>query len=324
MALRPYGAAHEKHLSSYPYHKAKKRQRIIAGGGSGGEDKIVTAFLTLQIEGVEDLQDPKRKNDLETVCKYVLKIFETKVAKVPPLGVKPIVIRPAPDNTPRLCRDVRFLAEQYPINLTASCLTNGRFYCQLVYQFAHELCHVYMLPHDWDQVAHFMPTQPDENEPWNNWFAESMCTTMSYLCLRMMPEEWKRQPPRFSNWIIYAPNFIQYRGNIINGCLGRLSIPSENKAAEWVRSELPTLVETCTERDRAEQSACAIVLEQAFLKYEKGWGAICTLGDSIDRPTTDFKRWKELTTIKKQRELVKALSQTFDPKHVLEAQLTER
>jgi hypothetical protein len=273
----------------------------------------VTASLTLQVEGIEDL---RLKKDLETVCKYVLRIFETKVAKVPPLGVKPIIIRPAPDDTPRLCRDVRFLAEQYPINLTTNCLTIGRYYCQLVYQFAHELCHVYTLPHDWNQVAH------DENETWNNWFTESMCITMSYLCLHMMPGEWRRLPPLFPNWISYAPNFVQYRQNRINEFWGELTkrthqggiIPSEDKAAEWVQSELPTLVERCTEENRAEQSACAIVLERAFLKNPKGWGALCTLGDCIDRPKTDFDRWQELTTIKKQRELVKAIAQTFDMK----------
>ena len=76
----------------------------------------MTASLTLQIEGVED---PKLKNDLETVCNYVLRIFEKKVAKVPPLGVKPIVIRPAPDNTPRFCIEGDFLQGNTPSILPA-------------------------------------------------------------------------------------------------------------------------------------------------------------------------------------------------------------
>jgi hypothetical protein len=271
------------------------------------------ASLTLLIEGVED---PQLKNDLETVCKYVLRIFETKVAKVPPLGAKPIVIRPAPDDIPRSCLDGRLLAGQYPINLTSSCLI-ARNYNQLVFQFAHELCHVYMLPHDLDRVAQYIlrPIQPTE---WSNWFAESMCFTMSYLCLRMMPNEWRRLPPPFPDWISYAPTFAQYRQNEISKHLGELKIPSDNMAAEWVQSELTTLVEECTEDDRAEQSACATVLELAFLKHPKGWGALCTLGDCTDRPNTDFNRWHELTTIKKQRELIKALAQTFDPNRVHE------
>lgn len=271
----------------------------------------MTASLTLQIEGVED---PQLKMDLETVCKDVLRFFESKVAKVPPLGVNPIVIRPAPANdpTPRSCIDAR-LAGQYPINLN-ECLT-ARKYNQLVYQFAHELCHVYMLPHDSNQIAQFIlkPHQPDEKIPWNNWFAESMCFTMSYLCLRMTAEKWRRLRP-YPYLISYAPTFAQYRQNDISKYLLDLKISSENKAAEWVRSELPTLVEKCTEKNRAEQSACAIVLERAFLKHPKGWGALCALGDCIDHQNTDFDRWQELTTIKKQCELVKALAQTFDPK----------
>jgi hypothetical protein len=270
----------------------------------------MTTSLTLQIEGVEDL---RLKKDLETACNDVLKIFETKVARVPPLGVKPIVIRPAPDNTPRFCLDERLLAGQYPINLT--CLAAARYYNQLVYQFAHELCHVYMTPHDWNQVAQYSskPHRPNEIIPWNNWFAESMCFTMSYLCLNEIAEKWRRLPP-YPYLINYAPTFAQYRQNDISKYLGELMIPTEDKTAEWIQSELLTLVEKCTEENRAEQSACATVLERAFLKHPKSWGALCTLGDCIDNRNTDFDRWRELTTIKKQRELVKALAKMFDPK----------
>lgn len=266
--------------------------------------------MTLSIEGIEDPQDPGLKNALEIVCKYVLRIFETKVARVPPLGIKPIVIRPAPDNIPRSCFDVRILAGQYPINLT--CLT-ARYYNQLVYQFAHELCHVYLLPHDVERVGQFifMQDQSDQRIPWNNWFAESICFTMSYLCLRMMPQEWRRLPPPFPDRKSYAPNFIHYRQNDISKYLGELNIPSENKTAEWVQSRLPTLIEECTEEDRAEQSACAIVIERTFLKHMNAWGAICNLGDCIDFNNTDFDRWHNLTAIKKQRQLINELIKIF-------------
>jgi hypothetical protein len=155
---------------------------------------------------------------------------------------------------------MQLLAGQYPINLT--CLT-ARKYDQLVWQFAHELCHVYMSPHDMDRVTQFIfrQNQSDKGIPWNNWFAESMSFTMFYLCLRMMPEEWRRQPPTLPEWISYAPNFARYRQNEISKRLDELKIPSENEVAEWVRSELPALAEECTEDDRAEQSACAVVLE---------------------------------------------------------------
>jgi len=272
--------------------------------------------LTLQIEGVEDIQ---LKNDLETACKYVLRIFETKIARAPPLGIKPIVIRPAPANypKPRCCIDVR-LARQYPINLN-KCLS-ARNYNQLIYQFSHELCHVYMFPHDPNRVAQFIlkPHQSDEKIPWNNWFAESMCFTMSYLCLSMIAKKWRRLPP-YPYLTSYAPTFSQYRQNDISEYLGELKISSEDKAAEWVRSELSTLAEECTEENRAEQSACAIVLEQAFLKHPNGWGALCALGDCIDYRKTDFDRWQELTTIEKQRKLVKAIAQTFDTKQTHES-----
>lgn len=239
-------------------------------------------------------------------------IFETNAAKVPPLGVKPIVIRTAPDNIPRCCLDVRIL-EQYPINLT--CLT-ARYYDQLVYQFAHEMCHIYMKPHNWNQVAQFIfdTPQPNGKIPWNNWFAESMCFTMSYLCLRKLAEKWGRHPP-YPQWKNYALNFAQYRQNDINKHLGELTIPKEDKATQWIQSHLHTLVEKCTEENRAEQSACATVIEQVFLKHPKGWGALCTLGDCIDYQNIDFDLWRELTQIKKQRELIKALAEIFDPKN---------
>ena len=59
--------------------------------------------------------------------------------------------------------------------------------------------------------------------------------------------------------------------------------------------------------------------ERAFLKHPYGWGALCTLGDCIENPNTDFDRWQESTTTKEQHELVKALAQTFDPKRANEA-----
>lgn len=274
----------------------------------------MTASLTLQIKGVENPQDPDIKNDLEIACKYVLRIFETKVARVPPLGVKPIIITPAPDNIPRFCLDKRLLEGQYYINLT--CL-NARCYDQLVYQFAHELCHVYMLPNDLNEVVQYIlkPPKSDGKDPWTNWFAESICFTMSYLCLRMMPEEWKKIPPPFPNRITYPPNFARYRQRDICNYLSELKIPSEDGAAEWLQLKLPTLIKECTEGDRAEQSVCAIVLERIFLRRPKSWGAICRLGDCIDRPNTDFNRWYNSTTSKKkQHELVKAIAQTFDLK----------
>lgn len=264
----------------------------------------------LQITGIED---SLLKRDLEAVCKDVMSIYETKIAKVPPLGVKPFVLRPSPDDVPRFCTDAQFLSGQYPINLT--CLNANRYYNQIVYQFAHELCHVYLSPHDVDRVTQFIfrRNQSDKRIPWNNCFAESICIALSYICLSRMTLKWNRQPP-FPHWKSYAQKFTQYRRNDIKEALNELNIPSEDKAAGWVQSELHTLVSDCDdETDRPKQKVCAIVVEQALLAHPNAWGALCTLGDCIDYRNTNFNHWYKLTTIKKQCQLVNALAKTFDP-----------
>jgi hypothetical protein len=266
--------------------------------------------LTLQIKGIED---PQLRCDLEAVCKNVMSIYETKITKVPPLGVKPILLKPAPDDVPRCCTDAQFLSGQYPINLT--CLNANRYYDQIVYQFAHELCHVYMSPHDLDRVTQFIlrQNQSDKRIPWNNCFAEAICIAMSYICLSRMTLKWSRQPP-FPNWRSYAQKFAKYRQNNINEALSQMNIPSMDKAAGWVQSELPTLVNECNDEiDKPKQKVCAIVIEQTLLAHPNAWGALCMLGDCIDYRNTNFDDWYKLIAVKVQGKLVNALAKTFDP-----------
>ncbi len=78
--------------------------------------------------------------------------------------------------------------------------SNKTYWCQFVYQFSHEFCHI------------LCGYRPEKNP--NKWFEESLCEMASIFTLRRMAEKWKVDPP-YRNWKGYNMAFKEYSDKLV-------------------------------------------------------------------------------------------------------------
>lgn len=260
--------------------------------------------LTLQIK---DIKGKSTTRSVNALCNDVItSIFVNRIGKIPRLGSQLVVLNQG--QVPRARYDG--LPDQCNIDLT--CLSTLQF-DQIVYQFAHELGHFYQYPSDMDRISLWLRRGlPDSLTPWNNWFIESCCCALSYICLDMIGKKWRRRSsvPNNTN---YAINFIRYREKDILDALEEQKVPSKDMVAEWIRSELPRLSNRCTTDDKSEHRVCAVEIERILKEHHDAWGCLNYVGDATEDQHTDFCRWSELVA-SKQQPLVEALSQVFNYK----------
>ena len=140
--------------------------------------------------------------------------------------MKPFVVQEAPDGISRAC--LNGLPAEYLINVT--CL-HTRLYDQLAFQIGHELGHFYINPH------------------YSNWFIESVCTAISFLCLDALAVKWTTAPS-FLQWQSYAPLFTEYRRNTVIEPLRSYGIADRSYVPTWIRASVA----------RPEEMLCADVI----------------------------------------------------------------
>ena len=133
--------------------------------------------------------DLRINGDLSRVAHSAAEEFSTLFSVPPPAGIRPVSILYQPQypqtfSTPDITR--------YKVYLTVK----NRYYCQLVFQLGHELCHIFADPRR------------------SNWFVESCCEMAALVLLRRMSKLWGNNPP-YANWRSYAPKFQEYAQNRI-------------------------------------------------------------------------------------------------------------
>jgi hypothetical protein len=133
--------------------------------------------------------DLRINGDLSRVARSAAEEFSTLFSVPPPAGVRPVSILyrpqgPLTDSTSDITR--------YKVYLSVK----NRYYCQLVFQLGHELCHIFADPRR------------------SNWFVESCCEMAALVLLRRMSKLWSNNPP-CANWRSYAPKFQEYAQNRI-------------------------------------------------------------------------------------------------------------
>lgn len=135
--------------------------------------------------------------------------------------------------------------------------TSDHLWCQYVYQFAHEFCHI---------LCGF------REQAWrrNNWFEETMCEVASLFVLRRLTDVWKERPP-YPNWAAYAPEFRRYARGIMDG----RTVIGDGHLADFYRKHRKTL-ET-TPRDRALNGAMALPLLGLVEAAPDSWEAVSWL-----------------------------------------------
>jgi len=162
--------------------------------------------MTFSLEAdFSSCSDSSIEREVLFVCRQVLEVFHKRIPKGPCLGYKPIVL--VKDDVPRAATNG--LPEKYIVSLT--CLHTRRFN-QLVYQFAHELTHVYISPYI---------SQP---------FVEILAVSVSLVLLKDMHALWRS----IENLKMrsYAQKYLQYRNQIVSLALERSNLRLELQLSE--------------------------------------------------------------------------------------------
>ncbi|MDA0840371.1 MAG: hypothetical protein O3B01_20430 [Planctomycetota bacterium] len=154
--------------------------------------------------------------------------------------------------------------------------TQGTFWSQYSYQFAHEFCHI-MCNYD---------------EPKNNhWFEETICELASMFALRKMSETWKTTPP-YANWKSYAPSLFEYAANLIKE--GQL--PEGKTFIQWFEENRSELANSDGGL-RAKNKIVAAQLLTLFEAMPAEWQAVQYLNgwkSEGNQPFDEFlKSWRQ-------------------------------
>ena len=150
---------------------------------------------------------------------------------------------------PRVFQDRR----PYQVRLSA----RDTYWCQYVYQFAHELCHV-MINFDRHR-AHK-----------HRWFSEALCELASLFVLRGLTKAWLDDPPDgVAQAAAYAPHFTTYAERMAQ----RYSRPGD--LPRWLADHLPGLEADPYGRDG--NGVLAVSLLQPFLDHPSLWRDCGTL-----------------------------------------------
>lgn len=149
--------------------------------------------------------------------------------------------------------------------------TEGSYWSQYAYQFAHEACHLLCGNGDKD--------------PRHLWFEETLAETASLYALRAMAREWKTKPP-YRNWKDYRDSLREYADKTI---LDRPETQELHKVGlpEFFRTHARKL-----EKDahlRGINGAMAAVLLPLFEKEPKSWEAVRWLNDKPPMRAVTFR-----------------------------------
>ena len=144
--------------------------------------------------------------------------------------------------------------------------TEGLYWAQYSYQFAHEFCHA-LIDHtnakqkQWHGLSHA-----------NHWLDECLCETASLFALRAMSRTWRKSPP-FPNWKSFAPKLAKYVDERLMQPAHRL--PDGTVFTEWFAQELPSLRKQPTQREK--NTIIASQLLPVFEAQPSGWEAVTML-----------------------------------------------
>ena len=172
--------------------------------------------------------------------------------------------------------------------------TNGRYWCQYVFQFAHEIGHIICGYHKKNQK--------------HLWFEETICEVASLFALQSMGKGWKDAPP-FPNLKSYADEFNKYARKRMN----KNSFFEPSKFHHWFLQNKYDLVKNPV--DRSMNRKMATVLLSYFTNDSFSWSACLHLNKAKNYNTDDFDQylsnWKESCPLTGQKEFVQKISKLF-------------
>ena len=177
--------------------------------------------------------------------------------------------------------------DQHVVFLSA----RGRNWCQYMYQFAHELCHVMIGS---DVIDHF------------RWFEESICELASLFFLNIISNVWDTNPP-YPNWKDFAPNIGIYVNKREKDAQ---TIPSQSNFSLFFAEKLEYLSKNCL--DRKINLLCAINLLPIFKQFPNLWADVPKIAKIKEKMSflDTFQIWKTLSIQKTAIDKIIALFTT--------------
>lgn len=195
--------------------------------------------------------------------------------------IAPISVRRSDDGPITLIQEST--PELYRVALSA----RGTYWCQYVYQFAHEFCHVMINP--------FVPRRGS-----NAWMEETFCELASLFVLRRMSEQWEVHAPP-GHYSEFAPSLAKYAQDRLTD--PQRSLPAGSDLAAWRLENEPALrrgpnllnVEQWDAGQRNRMAVMAYGLLPLFEQQPSVWNAVRCLpaGDPavLNMPTRDYLRY---------------------------------
>ena len=149
--------------------------------------------------------------------------------------------------------------------------TKNRYWCQYVFQFAHELGHI---------ICGF-----EQGNQTNQWFEESLCEAASLYALQRLSVVWNNSPP-YPNWHSYAPEFAKYRIDRIEGG----SYPENFQLHSWWRENRVALSRNACLRKQNLWIAVKLlsIIEQ---NPRSAWSACSWLNHSQNGQSKTFQEY---------------------------------
>ncbi|MCF8219189.1 MAG: hypothetical protein K9I29_06045 [Bacteroidales bacterium] len=195
---------------------------------------------------------------IHVVLSEVSNKFRNLIPAGPPLGQKEV--RVYSGRKPQTNSDTSH--GHYRIYLTPS----GSNYRKFVFQFAHELMHIYIDPRI------------------TNWFIESICEMSSLYFLEYLGQKWKGNPP-YPNWKSYAREFNNYKTLAIRETKDHYK-GSFNSDILYLYDPIISQVnfqEEIEPNDRNRNRVIACKLIQIFRHNETAWHLIPLIGQSNNK-----------------------------------------
>ncbi len=144
----------------------------------------------------------------------------------------------APIRVERWEKDPRTLYDHRPYEIKIS--ARHTYWCQYVYQFAHELCHVMT---NFDRV---------KQHPYK-WFEEALCELCSLFVLRRLASTWRTEPP---SAVYDAAGFADEFKIYADGVTQARSEARPQDFASWFRKHAGVL-----EQDRYKRTLNGVVAD---------------------------------------------------------------
>lgn len=206
--------------------------------------------------------------DLQTLLAAVAEAFRGYVGEA---WQEPVRIRVVPRNAPRVLYE-RGHDGEYLIQLSA----RGDRWFQYVYQFSHELCHIFS---GFDHKER----RGDEVASGNQWFEESLCETAALYTLKRLAVAWEDDPPA-RLWTGYGPTLAAYAEFLQAQPHRRL--PASRSLAAWYRDNRAELAADPYQREKNELMASALL--PLFEQSPGSWRAIARLNADPASAAKDF------------------------------------